>query len=217
MATDSRSGRSGPRNEILINVTAGETRVAILEQGQFTELYIERERERSVTGMVALGRVTRVLPGMQAAFVDIGLEKAAFLYVGDYLDEADALAELDAEEEPPRQRRRRNGRNGRGGRPQPRIDTLLREGQEITVQVAKDPIGTKGARITSHVSIAGRMRWPASGPRIWASSSAPPEREPARKTWRRTSATSRRCGTTSRSAPRGSGRRPRSTPSSPCA
>ena len=136
----------------MLNSTAGETRVALLEQGQFTELYIEREQERSVAGMVALGRVTRVLPGMQAAFVDIGLEKAAFLYAGDYLDEAAALADLGAEEEP---RPRRRGRNGNGRQP-PKIDTLLREGQEIVVQVAKDPIGTKGARITSHVSIAGR-------------------------------------------------------------
>jgi ribonuclease G len=154
VAKDFRSGKSAPRNEILINANAGETRVAILEQGHFSELYIERETDRSVTGTVALGRVNRVLPGMQAAFVDIGLEKAAFLYVGDYLDESDALAELDAEEEPRPRRRGRNGRNG--GRPQPKIDALLSEGQEIVVQVAKDPIGTKGARITSHVSIAGR-------------------------------------------------------------
>jgi len=152
VASDSRSGRSGQQNEILINANAGETRVAILEQGQTTELHIERESDTAATGMVVLGRVTRVLPGMQAAFVDIGLEKAAFLYVGDYLDEAPALSDLDAEEEP---RPRRRGRNG-NGRQVPKIDTLLSEGQEIVVQVAKDPIGTKGARITSHVSIAGR-------------------------------------------------------------
>jgi ribonuclease G len=149
VGSDSRSGKSASQNEILINAIAGETRAAVIEQGQFTELYIERERERSVTGMVALGRVTRVLPGMQAAFVDIGLEKAAFLYVGDYLDEAGRLAELGAEEARPRRR-------GRNGRQPPKIETVLREGQQIVVQVAKDPIGTKGARITSHVSIAGR-------------------------------------------------------------
>ena len=155
-----RSG-SAPRpaaisSEILINASAGETRVALLEQGSFSELHIEREGERSVTGAVALGRVTRVLPGMQAAFVDIGLEKAAFLYVGDYLDETGlASAEAaDDDDEAPRPRRQR-GRNGSTRQP-PMIDTLLREGQEIVVQVAKDPIGTKGARITSHVSIAGR-------------------------------------------------------------
>jgi ribonuclease G len=149
--SDSRAGKSAQHNEILINAGPGETRVAILEQGSFTELYIEREAERSVAGTVALGRVTRVLPGMQAAFVDIGLEKAAFLYAGDYLDEAGRLIELGAEQEAPRRRGRRNG-----SRQPPKIDTLLREGQEIVVQVAKDPIGTKGARITSHVSIAGR-------------------------------------------------------------
>ena len=110
MASDSRSGKSAPQNEILINASAGETRVAIMELGHFAELYIERERDRdrSVAGMVALGRVTRVLPGMQAAFVDIGLEKAAFLYVGDYLDEAAALSELGAEEEPAPRRRGRD-------------------------------------------------------------------------------------------------------------
>ena len=105
-----RSG-SAPRpaavsSEILINASAGETRVALLEQGSFSELHIEREGERSVTGAVVLGRVTRVLPGMQAAFVDIGLEKAAFLYVGDYLD-SDRPAQ------------RRGGRRRRGAAPAP--------------------------------------------------------------------------------------------------
>jgi len=141
--SDSRGGKSA-QNEILINASAGETRVALLEQGQFSELYIERDSDASVTGTVTLGRVTRVLPGMQAAFVDIGLEKAAFLYAGDYVGENGEGAEEGG---------RRRGRNGRQP---PRIDTVLREGQEIVVQVAKDPIGTKGARITSHLSIAGR-------------------------------------------------------------
>jgi ribonuclease G len=157
--TASRSGnrgvsRTAVSNEIIINAQAGETRVAILEQGIFAELHIERERERSVAGTVALGRVTRVLPGMQAAFVDIGLEKAAFLYVGDYLDDSGQLGG-DADEDEGARPRRSRGRNGNGRQP-PKIDSLLREGQEIVVQVAKEPIGTKGARITSHVSIAGR-------------------------------------------------------------
>jgi ribonuclease G len=159
---NSHRGGSAPRpaalpSEILINASAGETRVALLEQGVFCELHIEREGERSVTGAVALGKVTRVLPGMQAAFVDIGLEKAAFLYVGDYLDETGQLSAeaSDDDDEAPRPRRQR-GRNGNSRQQPPKIDTLLREGQEIVVQVAKDPIGTKGARITSHVSIAGR-------------------------------------------------------------
>jgi ribonuclease G len=151
---DSRTGRAPGENEILVNVSEGETRVALLEQGSFNELHIERANERIVTGTVVLGRVTRVLPGMQAAFVDIGLEKAAFLYAGDYLADTGLVdPELLDDEEAPRPRRR--GRNGNGRQP-PSIDTLLREGQEIVVQVAKDPIGSKGARITSHVSIAGR-------------------------------------------------------------
>ena len=148
------NGRAAVPNEIIINVSAGETRVAIVEQNTFAELHIERAEGRSVTGMVCKGRITRVLPGMQAAFVDIGLEKAAFLYVGDYLDDQGQLDPDAADEDAPRPRRSR-GRNG-GQRPPPRIETVLREGQDVVVQVAKEPIGTKGARITSHVSIPGR-------------------------------------------------------------
>src|SRR5690606_37745420 len=143
-------------NEILINAIRGETRVAILERGSLAELLIERADGRSMVGSVVKGRVTRVLPGMQASFVDIGLEKAAFLYAGDFF-EYDRDVELGDDEEAPRQRGRGRGRgrNG-GGRQVPRIDTILSEGQEIIVQVAKEPIGNKGARITSHVAIAGR-------------------------------------------------------------
>ena len=138
------------QNEILINATPSETRVAILEKSQFVELHLERARFRSVAGSIVKGRVTRVLPGMQAAFVDVGLEKAAFLYAGDYVENIESIEEEDE----PRGRRNR-GRNG-GGRRVPNIESLLREGQEIVVQIAKEPIGGKGARITSHVSIAGR-------------------------------------------------------------
>ncbi len=140
------------QNEILINAEAGETRVAIIERGVFNELHIERRGGVSMVGSVLKGRVTRVLPGMQAAFVDIGLEKAAFRYAGDYLEQTDpSEVDLGDDDEP---RPRRN--SGRRNRQPPQIDRLLREGQEIVVQVAKEPIGTKGARITSHVSIAGR-------------------------------------------------------------
>jgi ribonuclease G len=139
------------QNEILINATPAETRVAILEKSQLVELHLEQARLRSVAGSIVKGRVTRVLPGMQAAFVDVGLEKAAFLYAGDYVENIELIED---EEEAPRGRRNR-GRNG-GGRHVPSIETLLREGQEIVVQIAKEPIGSKGARITSHVSIAGR-------------------------------------------------------------
>jgi ribonuclease G len=149
----SGNGRADIPNEIIINVTTGETRVAIVEQQSFNELHIERSEDRSVAGLVAKGKITRVLPGMQAAFVDIGLEKAAFLYVGDYLDERGQLDPDTADEDNPRPRR---GRGRNASRPPPRIETLMHEGQEIVVQVAKEPIGSKGARITSHVSIAGR-------------------------------------------------------------
>jgi ribonuclease G len=139
------------QNEIIINAELGETRVALLENGQFAELHIERERDKSVVGNVVKGRVSRVLPGMQAAFVDIGLEKAAFLYVGDYFE---STFESDGDEGGGK---RRGGRGGRGSRSAPpRIDTVLHEGQEIIVQIAKEPIGTKGARITSNISIPGR-------------------------------------------------------------
>jgi len=151
------------KNEILINAERGETRVAVLERGLCTELLIERTGSEDVVGSVIKGRVTRVLPGMQAAFVDVGLDKAAFLYAGDYYDD-------DGPDDDEPKPRGRGGRNGRGGgrngggrgrsggrnRQPPRIDTLLREGEEIVVQVAKEAIGTKGARITSNISIAGR-------------------------------------------------------------
>lgn len=140
------------QNEILINASPGETRVAILEHNQFVEFHLERAKSRGVVGDVVLGRVNRVLPGMQAAFVDIGLEKAAFLYAGDYVEDIERL--------PTSGNNRGGGRRGRarqGNRKAvPNIEEVLKEGQDILVQVAKDPIGTKGARITSHISIAGR-------------------------------------------------------------
>ena len=140
------------QNEIIVNAESGETRVAILERGHFAELHTERASGKGVAGNVVKGRVMRVLPGMQAAFVDIGLEKAGFLYVGDYFAEP-APGENGGTSSAPRRATRR----GRGNhRPPPSIETVLEEGQEIVVQIAKEPIGTKGARITSHVSIAGR-------------------------------------------------------------
>jgi ribonuclease G len=139
------------QNEIVINASPGETRVAILEKNQLVDLHIERAATRNVVSNVVKGRVTRVLPGMQAAFVDIGLEKAAFLYAGDYVEDIERIDGDGGGDGGPRRR----GRNGRRAAP-PDIGTLLEEGQEILVQVAKEPIGTKGARITSHVSIAGR-------------------------------------------------------------
>jgi ribonuclease G len=167
------------QNEILINASRGETRVAILEKGTLAELLVERRGEHSMVGSVVKGRVNRVLPGMQASFVDIGLEKAAFLYAGDYY-EYDSDVDLGDEEGESRSRQpqRRGGRRNGGSRVVPRIDTILSEGQEIVVQVAKEPIGTKGARITSHVAIAGRhLVLTPSGARVGVSRRIESDRE----------------------------------------
>jgi ribonuclease G len=140
---------------------------------------VERRGESSMVGSVVKGRVSRVLPGMQASFVDIGLEKAAFLYAGDYY-EYDSDVDLGDEEGESRSRQpqRRGGRRNGGSRVVPRIDTILSEGQEIIVQVAKEPIGTKGARITSHVAIAGRhLVLTPSGARVGVSRRIESDRE----------------------------------------
>jgi ribonuclease G len=138
------------RKEIIVNVSLRETRVAVRDSEQIQELYIERAAERGVVGGVYKGKVTRVLPGMQAAFVDIGLERAGFLYVSDVRAEID---DLDLYDEG-LGGRRRSAAAQRGTGPQ--IQDLLEEGREVLVQVAKEPLGTKGARITSRVSLAGR-------------------------------------------------------------
>ncbi len=143
---------------IVVNAGAAETRLAVQDGNLLTELYIERAGRRSIVGNIYKGVVTNVLPGMQAAFVDIGLHKDAFLYVGDYTanlgeDErapaADAVedaADAEVAEAVPEQRRE----------PAPPIEDLLRKGQEVLVQVSKESLGTKGARVTSFVSIPGR-------------------------------------------------------------
>jgi ribonuclease G len=120
--------------EILINFTPMETRVAVIENGMPQEIYVERAKRRGIVGNIYLGKVARVLPGMQAAFIDIGLERAAFIHVDEVVDQA-----LPAEQ--------RNATS---------ISQVLREGQSLLVQVTKDPIGTKGARLTTHISIPSR-------------------------------------------------------------
>ena len=122
--------------DLLVNITPQETRVALIQQGAVQELHVERTASRGRTGNVYLGKVARVLPGMQSAFIDIGLERAAFLHVAD-IWEAKAAS-------------------GNGAPPTP-IEKLLFDGQSIMVQVIKDPIGTKGARLSTQISIAGRM------------------------------------------------------------
>ena len=125
--------------DILINWAPQETRVAIVENGAVQELHIERTLERGLVGNIYLGKVTRVLPGMQSAFIDIGLERAAFLHVAD-LHTSSGFGSRRADDAPPLP-----------------IERQVFEGQTLTVQVIKDPIGTKGARLSTQVSIAGRM------------------------------------------------------------
>ncbi len=132
---------------IVVSGDAPETRVALIENGLLSELYIERERERGTVGNVYKGRVLRVLPGMQAAFVDIGEEKAAFLYAGDIAVPGAAAQDIDDDDGDGIPRRARGDLD---------ITTLVRAGQEILVQVVKDPISSKGARITSYISLPGR-------------------------------------------------------------
>jgi ribonuclease G len=136
-------------NLLVVNADGPETRVALIENGVLSELYIERKRERGIVGNIYKGRVLRVLPGMQAAFVDLGVEKAAFLYVADVLGAGDvkSLFMEEGDEAPEREDRPAHHR---------RIEELLKEGQEILVQVSKEPISTKGARVTAYVSLPGR-------------------------------------------------------------
>lgn len=129
-------------NEIIINASQEETRAALLESGQLAELYVEREKDTSLVGNVYKGKVVKILPGMQSAFVDIGLEKATFLHVADVYSSLNcSVFGEDIEETIPLHLP---------------IEDLLQEGQEVLVQVSKDPIGTKGARVTSYITFPGR-------------------------------------------------------------
>jgi len=183
---------------LVINASGSESRVALIENGQISEFYLERNKDKGIVGNIYKGRVVRVLPGMQAAFVDIGLDKAAFLYVSDVYYDPDfseqqfeltegehpehegvpdeyaaAMAPREEEEEegaaapaggeerkaeakPKAEQQKAPQREKLAAKKEVNIQDLLKEGQEVIVQVAKDPIGTKGARITSHISIPGR-------------------------------------------------------------
>ncbi|HJZ11355.1 MAG TPA: ribonuclease E/G, partial [Acidobacteriota bacterium] len=140
--------------EIVVNATNYETRVAILEDERLVEIYIERTANRSIVGNMYKGKVTRVLPGMEAAFVDIGLDKDAFLYVNDVYEdysEYQKLLGLDDTIEPA------NSYDGRNVVATFNIADLLREGRHVLVRVTKEPMGTKGPRITTHVTLPGRF------------------------------------------------------------
>ena len=142
--------------EILINVRPLETRVAYVESGTLVDLKIERKSSPTWVGTIHRGVVTRVLPGMQAAFVDIGLEKAAFLYVGDIMT-GDGKEFFEDEDEQENSNQEDNRDDFRASREiKTPIQDLIKEGQHLMVQVAKDPLGTKGARITTHISLPGR-------------------------------------------------------------
>ena len=164
--------------EMIISSSAHETRVAILEDDQVAEIFIERERQRGIVGNLYKGRVSKVLPGMQSAFVDLGLERDGFLYVSDVVATFEEFDRLETDEDDGPERRgavpsdapgapdNRGNDKGRGpGRrdrdrergPEPKIEELLKEAQEIIVQVAKEPLGTKGARLTSHATMPGRF------------------------------------------------------------
>ena len=189
--------------EMIISSSDHDTRVAILEDDQVVEIFIERERSRGVVGNIYKGRVSKVLPGMQSSFIDIGLERDAFLYVSEVVNTVEEFDRLESGEDDDEEDDDRaadstpalavagaaedvaseplpggdaggpvvqngGGRSERGGRgqpreerdrdkPEPKIEDLLKEGQEILVQVVKEPLGTKGARLTSHVTMPGRF------------------------------------------------------------
>ena len=180
--------------EMIISSNGHETRVAILEDDQLAELFVEREQNRGVVGNVYKGRVSKVLPGMQSSFVDIGLERDGFLYVSDVIANLDEYEKDDEDDDGAKGARGANGANGANGAegaaaangvagegssapperrgrdrrerrdrddekraPEPKIEELLKEGQDVIVQVAKEPLGTKGARLTCHVTLPGRF------------------------------------------------------------
>jgi len=174
------------KREIIVNSSLIETRVGVIEDGTLVELLIDDSKNRSIAGNIYKGRVLKILPGMQAAFVDVGLAKDAFLYVRDIwqdmedfehllamgeegedgategeapeegADQEEAPGPLDLEEEAEAEAER-PARPRRGRRPQASIEELIKEGQEVLVQVAREPLGTKGARITTRISLPGRF------------------------------------------------------------
>ncbi|MGL5948193.1 MAG: ribonuclease G [Aeromonas sp.] len=125
--------------ELLVNVTPSETRVALVENGQLQEVHVERQAKRGIVGNIYKGKVSRVLPGMQAAFIDIGMDKAAFLHASDIVPHTECVAVKEKEQFPVAN-----------------IAELVRQGQDIMVQVVKDPLGTKGARLTTDITLPSR-------------------------------------------------------------
>jgi len=151
--------------EMIVSSNGHETRVAILEDDQLAEIFVERERHRGVVGNVYKGRVSKVLPGMQSSFIDIGLERDGFLYVSDVITNLDEFEGGDEDEakpkgegdEPAEREQKGRGKDREERQPEAKIEELLKEGQDVVVQVAKEPLGTKGARLTGHVTLPGRF------------------------------------------------------------
>src|SRR5882672_751624 len=151
------------RREIVINAGNHETRIAILEEKELVEVMVERPEARRRVGDIYKGRVNAVLPGMQAAFVDLGLEKTAFLHASDLHPSETELDDMfedeDAAEDGAKDGKQNGGRGGgrwRRDEPAPKIEEALKKGQEILVQITKEPIGTKGPRVTTQISLPGR-------------------------------------------------------------
>ena len=130
-------------SELVINVTYSETRIAFLENGTLVEFFIEKKNDHSMVGSIYKGKVVRIVPGMDAAFIDIGLEKSAFLYVGDIILDRGMYEEFDSSDF-----------HFEVGE---RIEGVLEDGQELIVQVSREPIGQKGTRVTSKITLPGRL------------------------------------------------------------
>jgi ribonuclease G len=143
--------------EIIVNSTLNEARVAVLENGNPAEIFIERAHSKNVAGNIYKGRVIKVLPGIQSAFVDIGLSKAAFLPAADvYVENGERVSFLEKSIDGNEQDEAEIDLNGDAPKEIPPIEEMLKEGQEIIVQVAKESIGQKGARLTTHLTVPGR-------------------------------------------------------------
>src|SRR6476660_7040289 len=142
------------KREILINANPRETRVAIIEDDQLVELLVDRPDARRMVGDIYLGKVEAVLPGIQAAFVNIGTEKSAFLHASDVVyDEGDGEGDDDDEADDDAESERGRRRQAKA----PAIQDVVKRGQDLIVQVSKEPISTKGPRVTAQVSLAGRF------------------------------------------------------------
>ena len=149
------------QNMLVVNAEGPETRVAVVEEGSLAEFFVERKRDRGMVGNIYRGKVTRVLPGMQAAFVDLGskVERAAFLYVADVLGSGDERKLFEDSETDDNDEGSPEGAGIGRSRKQlanRKIEELLKPGQSVVCQVTKDPIGLKGARVTGYVSLPGR-------------------------------------------------------------